>query len=312
MTVLLGLALALFATLLNSGAAAAAEEGATMYTKGILVLQDAAGGNPIATVLPAAEVVVRATSGDFVQVDVTGWSPQGGEKYLFKAAGIRISLAVMTDNGVGRRRVRGSKDDDWGSTWEEVTLTGWVPAAELGASLDDLWAIASDLYHSRCSRCHSLRRPEEFTANQWPSVLKIMTKRAGFTAVQAAQVTALLQNHAKDQHVADAFTEAVAAEPVVAEPAPVPEIVGTPEIAAAGKDLFDNVGCSACHGEDARTPALPEYPRIGGQSAEYAYKQMLDFRAGARNNDAFGVMKDITADLSDADLTALAYWLSQQ
>ncbi len=152
-----------------------------------------------------------------------------------------------------------------------------MPVADLDPSFDYVWAIASDPYNSRC---HSRRPPEEFSANQWPSVLKIRTKCAGFTAAQAAQVAALLQNRAKDHCVRDAFTAAVAAEPVVAEPSPVPETVGA--------------------------PALPEYPRVAGQSAEYAYKQMLDFRDGARSNAAFGMMKNITADLSDADITALA------
>ena len=39
--------------------------------------------------------------------------------------------------------------------------------------------------------------------------------------------------------------------------------------------------CSSCHGEDGAS-ATPELPSLAGQSAAAIYKQLHDFRTGAR------------------------------
>jgi len=70
--------------------------------------------------------------------------------------------------------------------------------------------------------------------------------------------------------------------------------------------------CTACHGEDANTPADTTYPRLAGQSADYIFKQLQDFRSGTRSNDQDEVMRANVADLSEDDARAVAYWLSAQ
>ncbi len=241
-----------------------------------------------------------------VEVEITGWSPAGGEKYLFKDVGLRISLAHLSDDGVAKRVVIGTKDDAWGSTWQQVKISGWIKRNDVVADLDTIWKEAAPLYYTRCSRCHSLRKPAEFTANQWPHVLKIMTKRAGFSPEQAALVTALLQNHGKGLKVSDAFTQ-TATPPAPAPAAAVPKIVGTPQLAAKGTQLFQSASCNACHGNDAKTPAMPEYPKLAGQNAECLLKQILDFKKGARANHVDSVMKDAVQSLSRDDAEAIAY-----
>ncbi len=255
----------------------AAEAKGPQYVGVIATLKDVAGGKAIATVTPATAVNVIATKGDDIEVEITGWSPAGGDAYLFKDVGLRISLAHLTAGGVSRRAVIGTKDDAWGSTWQEVKISGWMRTDDVVADLDAIWKEAAQLYYTRCSRCHSLRRPAEFTANQWPHVLKIMTKRAGFSPEQAALVTALLQNHGKGLKVSDTFTR-TAAPATAAQPAAAPKIVGTPELAAKGGELFQSASCNACHGDDAKTPVMPEYPKLAGQNAEYLLKQILDFK----------------------------------
>jgi cytochrome c553 len=293
------------------GTALAAEQPAPQYVNTITALQETAGGQTIANIMPAAPVIVRANQESYVQVEMTGWSPAGGAKYLFKDIGLRINLALLTEDGVKQRVVVGTKDDDWGSTWEDVKITGWIEQTNLVQDVDTIWQEAGALYYTRCSRCHSLRRPQEFTANQWPSILKIMSKRSGFSPEQTALVTILLQNHGKGQEVKDSFTQTAAA-PTPAEPAAIPEIVGTPELAEKGAGLFQSAGCAACHGEDAKTPIMPEYPKLAGQNAEYLFKQILDFQKGIRTNDAYSAMKEAVAPLSEDDARAIAYWLSTQ
>lgn len=295
-----------------TGSASAAEETAPRFVNTIAALHETVGGPVLANIAPATPVVVRSRQGTHIEVEVTGWSPMGGASYLFKDIGQRIGRAVLTEAGVNKRVVIGTREDAWESTWEDVKITGWIEQGEVVEKIDTIWDEASTLYFTRCSRCHSLRRPREFTANQWPSVLKIMTVRAGFSREQAALVTALLQYHARDQKGEDFFSRtAETAAPAPAPPA-IPKIVGSPELATRGAALFASANCFACHGQDAKAPIMPVYPKLAGQNAEYLLKQILDFKGGARANDAFSMMKESVLPLSEEDARAISYWLSLQ
>lgn len=58
--------------------------------------------------------------------------------------------------------------------------------------------------------------------------------------------------------------------------------------------------CGSCHGAGMGGSI---FPHINGQDAGYIAKQLRDFRSGARSND---IMAPIAAELTDADITALA------
>jgi cytochrome c553 len=51
--------------------------------------------------------------------------------------------------------------------------------------------------------------------------------------------------------------------------------------------------CIACHGKDAKKPLTPEYPKLAGQNAKYAERQMLDIKSGARANGNSAAMKGV-------------------
>jgi cbb3-type cytochrome c oxidase subunit III len=81
--------------------------------------------------------------------------------------------------------------------------------------------------------------------------------------------------------------------------------------AADGKALFTDKGCVACHGEDAKTPMQEGFPKLAGQSAEYAYNQMKDIKTGARTNgQSVDAMKPILEDIKDDEMKALAEYLA--
>ena len=86
-----------------------------------------------------------------------------------------------------------------------------------------------------------------------------------------------------------------------------------------GKKLFENddlsrmmVRCNSCHGTTGKglEPGNPVYPVIGGQHKEYLLGQLINFRKGARNNSPGGVMNITVHRLSDAELDALADYVS--
>lgn len=65
--------------------------------------------------------------------------------------------------------------------------------------------------------------------------------------------------------------------------------------------------CAACHGPGGSgIPA--QYPRIGGQWAEYTESQLVAFRQGTRKNNP--VMTAIAAKMSDAEIKAVADYVA--
>lgn len=84
-----------------------------------------------------------------------------------------------------------------------------------------------------------------------------------------------------------------------------------PALAADGKQLFADKGCTACHGEDANTPLEPGYPRLAGQNGEYALTQLKDMKSGKRNNGLSpDTMKPILEEVTDDEMKALADYLA--
>jgi cytochrome c553 len=76
---------------------------------------------------------------------------------------------------------------------------------------------------------------------------------------------------------------------------------------ALGKKKTDEVLCPMCHlGEFA---GQNEIPRVAGQKYEYVKKQLADFKAKRRTNDA-GNMTSVAATLSDADIENLAQYIA--
>jgi cytochrome c553 len=78
---------------------------------------------------------------------------------------------------------------------------------------------------------------------------------------------------------------------------------GAPGLAARGKQVADAALCTMCHlgGFSGQN----EVPRVAGQHYEYALKQLKDFKARTRTNDA-GNMAAVVGTISDEDLEALA------
>jgi cytochrome c553 len=98
--------------------------------------------------------------------------------------------------------------------------------------------------------------------------------------------------------------------PGLTTPAPA-ELTRARELATKGADGIP--ACVSCH--SATSPALAGSetvaPRIAGQRDFYIAKQLAEFRAGDRDNDANDMMRAIARRLSDTDIAALAAFLSQ-
>lgn len=87
---------------------------------------------------------------------------------------------------------------------------------------------------------------------------------------------------------------------------PVQSRVGDPALARLGKLKADETLCTMCH--LGGFTGQNEIPRVAGQNYEYIVKQLEDFRARRRTNDA-GSMTSVAGTLSEQDIVNLANYI---
>lgn len=95
---------------------------------------------------------------------------------------------------------------------------------------------------------------------------------------------------------------------------PKPGFAKNKELVSVGEKIYRGgiadrsvPACSGCHGPNgAGIPA--QYPRLGGQHADYVEAQLVAFRGGARRNDP--AMAAIAAKLSDREIKAVADYVA--
>jgi cytochrome c553 len=69
--------------------------------------------------------------------------------------------------------------------------------------------------------------------------------------------------------------------------------------------------CASCHGPKGAGQPSAGYPRIGGQHAKYAAKQLRAYKNGERSLGGSGqMMAAVAAKLSDQEIDALASYLN--
>ena len=88
---------------------------------------------------------------------------------------------------------------------------------------------------------------------------------------------------------------------------PAQKFATSAEKVRLGKTKSEETLCTMCHlGGFA---GQNEVPRVAGQNYEYVVKQLADFKARRRTNDA-GTMTSVAATLSDADIQNVAQYLA--
>jgi cytochrome c553 len=81
----------------------------------------------------------------------------------------------------------------------------------------------------------------------------------------------------------------------------VPHMLSHPGAESVGRGATLALRCTMCHGARGLSPA--DTPNLAGQYPTVIYKQLVDFKTGARTS---AVMQPLVADLSDADMRDLA------
>jgi len=101
---------------------------------------------------------------------------------------------------------------------------------------------------------------------------------------------------------------AAAGAKAAAEAKPAAE--ATPASGLDGAALYKEKTCVACHGKDAKTPLLPEYPKLAGQNEAYIVRQVQDIKSGARNNGNTAAMQGVLHLVNDDEIKAIAAYLA--
>lgn len=67
--------------------------------------------------------------------------------------------------------------------------------------------------------------------------------------------------------------------------------------------------CIACHGPAGGGNAAAGYPAVGGQHAVYTVNQLKAYAAGERRTDENQIMRNISSELSEEDMQAVASFM---
>jgi cytochrome c553 len=171
----------------------------------------------------------------------------------------------------------------------------------------------------RCQECHGVdghgqghsNGPEgKFAklAGQHPEY--ILKQIADFkSGARKDDQMAIMARSVTDEDVRDIAAYFSSQQLMKGEGGPVHEVAQ--KLYANGDPARGITACVTCHGERGKgVSGNPLVPVIGGQEWRYLEKQLQDWRSGARRNSEGGVMSQVTKALSDAEVQALANYLS--
>lgn len=95
---------------------------------------------------------------------------------------------------------------------------------------------------------------------------------------------------------------------------PAPGLSADAALLASGKKIYESGvaerdvdDCLECHRAKGAGSGL--YPRVGGQHAAYALKQMRAFATKARSNDKDEIMHDVAEKMTDEEMRAVAEYM---
>lgn len=165
-----------------------------------------------------------------------------------------------------------------------------------------------------CEGCHG-----EFGVSIDPLVPKLNGQYDKYIAKQLRNYQAGVRTHQIMNAMAATISDEELAD-ISSYFAKQPKMKGnTPTANEKGKNLYLKgniskmvIACVNCHGANGKglTPNTPMFPVLGGQHKGYLLKTLIDFRMDDRANSANAIMNRIVRSLSDADLEAVADYLS--
>lgn len=165
-----------------------------------------------------------------------------------------------------------------------------------------------------CQECHG-----EFGVGLSNAAPKLAGQYADYLIKQLHDFQSGARRHPVMNAMADGLNEddmadiaAYFASNPVMHGEPHPQQHAAPDLFLHGDAKRNVLPCQSCHGSSGQGKFAPTecYPVLGGQHAIYLREQLINWRSGARRNSSGGVMNVIAQSLSDAEIEALAEYLS--
>jgi len=144
----------------------------------------------------------------------------------------------------------------------------------------------------------SVKETATEVANKTAEKAKEVSEQVAQKASQAVEATKEVASKAveKAKETAESAKKAVESATKPADQATAPAVYAK---------------CSGCHGKDGKMKALGKSEIIAGQSKDELIKKIKEYKEGTRNVAGMGaLMKGQVASLSDADIEAIATYLS--
>jgi cytochrome c553 len=184
--------------------------------------------------------------------------------------------------------------------------------AKAGAKADT--AAGGKIATQVCAACHNA---------DGNSTIAVNPKLAGqHPEYLSRQLAAFKENKDRKNAVMLGFATALSADDMrnvsayFAEQKPKDGTARNPAAAKLGEKIYRGgiaekgiAACAGCHGP-AGAGVPSQYPRLGGQFADYTKAQLAAFRSGERKNDPLGPMRGVAAKMSDKEIEAVADYIA--
>lgn len=165
--------------------------GSAFLMKNAPLYGDTSGGSALGELIVSSEVKELSKSGDFTEVEFTGYAPEGST-IAYEKAGVLMKGLEVSD--ASSFKVLGQKKDEYDTVWLNVSVKGFVKSDALGADKASILNAGKTLFQSKCGTCHALHPENEFEPNVWPSILEAMSAQAGLSSAERYSIEKYLQN----------------------------------------------------------------------------------------------------------------------
>lgn len=144
------------------------------------------------SLLPASAVKVLKRDGDWLQIEITGWTESAGrQRVLTQFPGKRIFVAsIRGDVQQQVKTLEKTTVADTNTEWSKLQATAWMKKGDMVNDIKPIWAYADSLYNGTCNQCHGAPEISHFDANGWIGTLNGMI---GFTSLDKREERTLLK-----------------------------------------------------------------------------------------------------------------------
>lgn len=194
-----------------------------------------------------------------------------------------------------------------------LVLTGLAVSVATSVWAEAGNAEAGKTKSATCAACHGM--DGNSTNPEWPKLAGqhesyIVKQLMNFKNDERVNATmAPMAKPLSDQDMAD-LAAYFASQPTKAGEADQSKVALGEQVYKGGNNATGVAACAACHGPTGAGNPAANFPAVNGQQTTYVKNQLMAFRKGERANDAGKMMRNIAANMTDAEIDAVAEYIA--